>query len=934
MFDFLFKRRSAGNTSSKQADEAQAAATAATAERAKNRQQERDQAMQQAASLADEPSALAFVLQCEFADARLQAAQWLQSAEALTEALRAVRNSDRRVAKLLQTRLTSLQQLEHAQTQMQAVLEQTEALLREPAPTPDRAADVDRAWSAATSSVSTPAGDALATQFAALREALSQRLGMQAQLQRSLVDTRLQLQKMQEALQAKASGSAIEDGEADPELDAMPAALDRLQQQIAQDRDAPEAAALPKQLLPDCERLLDACRATHAQLAAKQTADAAARLLRSQSASEHTGHAEDPINEASPEFDPQAEPASPSGSLRESPPELPRESKSESNLKSQSSRSGRSSKPAASAAAAAGPEQLSQWLDLLAQLEASLEQGALQGASEAERALRAYDVRALKPAAEAASRLSVAYTALHHLQGWARWGGNISREELLQAALALPGQTLPVPELVQKIGGLRARWKLLSVSAGPAPQALWEQFDAACTAAYAPAAAQFEQQDKERQENRLLAEALIAEVVEFVQEQREMIATLTTLTSFAAADVSDPAAEQAAQPAWKQIAQFEARARQAWQRLGPLGHKEKRTLERAFSAALKPVQTPLRSRQKIEIAAREAMIAEVAALTSEDRQALDTLRRIQAEWQQRAQGVPLARKDEQALWQSFRAACDAVFAQRKEAALNQDAQRQTHLQAKEDICAQLEQAATTAADAGAADPAIDPATQVQAQEALQQAKAAWSRIGPVPRAAEKAIEKRYRDAAATLQSLLQTAQDNAAAAARAAEAAQIDERLAMCFALDAVLAQGTLTAEETDAWRSRWQAAPHLTPAARVLEQILTQRFEAALAGAVAGAVPDTASTGEAYLHYLQQQRARFDDTLLEVEIALGLDSPPELARQRMQLQVALLQSSMKAGAPVLSGRQQLARLCALPALADQATLTRVGNVVRQALQH
>jgi exonuclease SbcC len=200
----------------------------------------------------------------------------------------------------------------------------------------------------------------------------------------------------------------------------------------------------------------------------------------------------------------------------------------------------------------------------------------------------------------------------------------------------------------------------------------------------------------------------------------------------------------------------------------------------------------------------------------------------------------------------------------------------------------------------------------------------------VPRAAEKAIEKRYRDAVATLQNLLQTAQDNAAAAARAAEASQIDERLAMCFALDAVLTQGALTVEEADAWRSRWQAVPHLTPAARALEQVLTQRFEAVLAGTAI----DTASAGEAYLQYLQQERARFDDTLLEVEIALGLDSPPELSRQRMQLQVALLQSSMKAGAPVLSGRQQLARLCALPALADQATLTRVGNVVRQALQH
>jgi exonuclease SbcC len=923
MFDFLFKRRRAENTSTKQADEAQAAATAATAERAKNRQQEREQAMQQAAALADESSALAFVVQCEFADARLQAAQWLQSAEALTEALRAVRNSDRRVAKLLQTRLTSLQHLQRAQAQMQAVLEQAEALLREPAPTPDRAADLDRAWSAATGSVSTPAGDALATQFAALHDALSQRLSMQAQLQRSLVDTRLQLQKLQETLQAKAFQSA---GETDPELDAVPAELDRLQQQIAQDREAPEAAALPKQLLPDCEHLLDACRSMHTQIAAKQAADAAARSQHLESVPEHPAQAEPAAtNESNTAVTPQAQSGSDSQSDSQS------DLQSQSQTQQQSSKSGRPSKPAASASSPAGPEQLSQWLDLLAQLEASLEQGALQAASEAERALRAYDVRALKPAAEAVSRLSAAYAALHHLQGWARWGGNISREELLQAALALPGQTLPVPELVQKIGGLRARWKLLSVSAGPAPQALWEQFDTACTTAYAPAAAQFEQQDKERQENRVAAEALIAEVAQFVQEQREMIATLTTLATFAAADVSDPAAEHAAQPAWKQIAQFEARVRQAWQRLGPLGHKEKRTLERAFNAALKAVQAPLRSRQKIEIAAREAMIAEVAALTADDRQALDTLRRVQAEWQQRAQGVPLARKDEQALWQSFRAACDAVFAQRKEAALTQDAQRQTHLQAKEDVCAQLEQAVADAGagiDTGPDNPAIDANIQMQAEEALRQAKAAWSRIGPVPRAEEKAIEKRYRDATAALQSLLQTAQDNAAAAARAAEAAQIDDRLAMCFALDAVLTQGALTAEDADAWRARWQAVPHLTPATRALEQVLTQRFEAALAG-VAGAAP-----GEAYLQHLQQQRPCFDDTLLEVEIALGLDSPPELSRQRMQLQVALLQSSMKAGAPVLSGRQQLARLCALPALADQATLTRFGNVVRQALRH
>ncbi|MDB5988611.1 MAG: hypothetical protein JWQ10_14 [Herbaspirillum sp.] len=900
MFDFLFKRRQANTISTQQADDAQAAAAIA-ADRVQSRQRDREQAMQQAAALADEAGALAFIVQCEFADARLQAAQWLQSTEALTEALRAIRNSDRRVAKLLQTRLDTLQRLQRAQAQMQMLLEQAEALLRDPVLTPDRAADMDRAWSAAAGAVA--ADEVLNAQFAAVRDALSQRLSRQAQLQRSLVDTRLHLQKIQTALQAAAEteGSTADDSAADPEFDAISATLERLQQQIAQACDAPEAAALPKQLLPDCERLLDVCRAMHA----RAEADAAARLLRlQQAAASHASTLQ-----------------SDSEVLPQTPQAQQEQAEAQKLQQAISSKPGRAAKPPKPVPAS--PEQLSQWLDLLAQLEAALEQGALQAASEAERALRAYDVRALKPTAEATSRLNAAYAALHHLQGWARWGGNISREELLQAALALPGQALPVAELVQKIGGLRARWKLLSVSAGQAPQALWVDFDAACTAAYAPAAAQFEQQDRERQENRVLAEALIAEIAHFVQEQGAMIAELT-VTAASAAPSSVPESDAATQPGWKQLAQFEAGMRQAWQRLGPLGHKEKRVLERTFNTAMRAVQTPLRGRQKIEIEAREALIAQVADLTADDRQALDTLRRIQTQWQQRAQGVPLARKDEQALWHAFRTACDAVFAQRKEVALNQDAQRQTHLQEKEAVCAQLEQAVAASA-AGVNGPAFDASA---AQDTLQQAKAAWSRIGPVPRATERAIEKRFRDAAGTLQRLLQTGQDRAAAAAAAAEAAQIDERLAMCFALDAVLTQGGLAAEDADAWRTRWQAAPRLTPAACALEQVLTQRFETALAGIGSNVV------GEVYSQHLQQQRARFDDTLLEVEIALGLDSPPELARQRMQLQVALLQSSLKAGAASLSRQQQLARLCALPALADQATLRRLGNVVRQSMQH
>ena len=812
--------------------------------------------MQESAALQDEAAALAFIVRCEFADARLQAAQWLQSDAALSEALQAVRNSDRRVAKLLQARFDELQRGQRAQAQMQAVLEQTKALLRDPALTPDRAADADRAWRAAAAINVGAAIDAgLSAQFDTLRDALSERLSQQMQLQRSLIDARLQLQDILAELR--------EQDDAEINVDAIAATLDSLRQRIAADRDATEAPALPKQLLPDCERLFSECQAAHA----RRTAEAAARREReSQAAAEKVDDAPARDNAAMPANVQQSDTAAPE-----------------------------TDKPKAKPKAVATPEQRLQWQNLLAQIEDALEQGALQSASEAERGLRVFDMKLLKPAADEVSRLNAAYAALHRLQGWARWGGNISREELLQAALIMPAQSLPIPELVQKIGGLRARWKLLNASAGPSPQALWEQFDAACTAAYAPAAAQFEQQDKERRQNRALAEALIAEAEQFARVH----------------DASDR--PESAQPDWKRLAQFDSRMRQAWQRLGPLGHKEHRVLERAFNNALKRVQKPLREQQKQEVDARRALIAEAAGLVANDRQTLDTLRRIQADWQQRAQAVPLARKDEQTLWQDFRAACDAIFAQRKESASQQDAQRQTHLQDKEAICAQLERMSAEGA-------AFDVAA---AQAALQQARTAWAKTGPAPRNVERAIEQRFRQAADAVQRLVQAAQDQAAAAAFDAEATQIDTRLAMCFALDAALAQGRTGAADVDDWRARWQELPAL-PRASALAQVLVRRFEATLNAASDGA--------ENYAAQLERQREQFDDALLEAEVALGLESPPHLARQRMQLQVALLQSSLKAGASTMNGRQHLERLCALPALADQATLARIGEAVRRGL--
>jgi hypothetical protein len=95
------------------------------------------------------------------------------------------------------------------------------------------------------------------------------------------------------------------------------------------------------------------------------------------------------------------------------------------------------------------------------------------------------------------------------------------------------------------------------------------------------------------------------------------------------------------------------------------------------------------------------LIADVAALNPGDRNSLDALRRAQERWQELARALPLERKAEQALWQRFRAACDAMFAQRKESAHAADAERHAHQAAKEALCAKLEQASSaTAQEAG------------------------------------------------------------------------------------------------------------------------------------------------------------------------------------------------------------------------------------------
>jgi hypothetical protein len=527
------------------------------------------------------------------------------------------------------------------------------------------------------------------------------------------------------------------------------------------------------------------------------------------------------------------------------------------------------------------------FLDHLAAMESALEQGSLHSAAESDKALK--DLKGVKLSAAQADRLAHARAELKRLSDWARWGGNVSREELIKAVEQLSTQSLAMAELAKKVGSMRERWKALDTLSGAAPKSLWERFDAACTGAYAPAAAHFKHLAEERHANAAKAQALIDEA----NAQAARI------------EADDGAANPEQAIDWKQMAASVQRLRLAWSHLGAIDRKDKKRLDQQFTAALNIMQRPLEQQRKAEVGHREELIELVAGLDPFDRGTLDAVRAAQERWQELARALPLERKAEQALWHRFRAACDAVFAKRKESANAADSERRAHQQAKDAISARLEQAAA------ASDPALDA---TGARKLLQDAASEWHGIGAVPRAQEAKIEQRYQSAVAGVQAKI----DEEKRAASIAKASALRDKLRLCQQLEAAVGTDAANPEDADPaqWQARWSALPALAPE---FEKVLARRFHAALAALAA-----PAGERAAYVRLLEQNRPILLQEVLRQEIAAGIDSGSDFARDRLKLQVEVLQSSLKSGQKGGSQSAQFEQLAAMPALVDERTARRI----------
>lgn len=472
---------------------------------------------------------------------------------------------------------------------------------------------------------------------------------------------------------------------------------------------------------------------------------------------------------------------------------------------------------------------------------------------------------------------------LVEMERWQSFGQHNARVQLCERAEALAGHAGEVRQLAEDVQNLRNEWKALDQQYAGVPKSLWERFDRACEKAYAPAARHFAEQATRRKESRKKREDFIALATEHA----------TMLVSQEPRD-------------WRVIERWLRDTDQQW-REGDLGSIEPRVwkeLDTRLKAGLAPLRSALGQARDQAKQERKKLIEQTRALVDKalERDTPTQVKAIQAQWQQQAKGMGLAQRDERVLWDEFRGACDAVFKARQDKRTQDDGVKGEVRQTLERLCAELDALA-----------AANDKTDQEVRRAMRALQDQWKEQSGGSDPAFRALENRFRNARTAVEAALTSR-------ARSRETAvwqTLLDKDKLCEELDRSVRDGRQPAADVV---ERWNSLPPLTSS---WEPKMVARREAA-----ERALSD-AGAAEGYRSRIDQAIGARQEILLELEVLLGLDSPPEFQADRLALQVKQLRDRFKTAATVgpENAGERLVAWCAQSGIAEARDRGRIERV-------
>ena len=319
---------------------------------------------------------------------------------------------------------------------------------------------------------------------------------------------------------------------------------------------------------------------------------------------------------------------------------------------------------------------------------------------------------------------------LNQLQQWKDFAAAPKRIELIEEVEALIGVDESPESLLEHLRALRQEWRTINKGLPVDTTAESQRFEQAYTAAFQPCQAHLNEQAAIRRTNLEARKQVLERVLAFE----------TGL--------------HAEQPDHPMIVRVLREAPQEWRRHTPVDRDAGRALDSDFFSALDRLRTKVNAWHAANAADKQALIARASQLaTSADLpRAIDEVKRLQAQWKTIG---PVAHAGSQAMWDEFRARCNAVFERRQQEQAEHSAVLEQAKASAEDLCQQIE----AASEQG-------PADRPSGEARLREWQEAFHALGELPRSDARRLNERYQRAMSRYDSLI------AGLAQRAAEAAE------------------------------------------------------------------------------------------------------------------------------------------------------------------
>lgn len=459
--------------------------------------------------------------------------------------------------------------------------------------------------------------------------------------------------------------------------------------------------------------------------------------------------------------------------------------------------------------------------------------------------------------AAAEAKLKEIAPQLRELRQWRRWSSDEHRATLCAQIEALAEDEAMADEpRVNRLRELKDQWQRLDQQGAPAEDALWQRFRQAADRIRERAQPYLDTQAALRQENRKQREAFAQQLEAFLDK-----------VDWERVD-------------WKKLHRAAREMRQGWTRLitdagSNLRNPRDRAIEGRFRRAMRRLERPLSEERERNRAHKQRLLAEMQALAEAPdlRQAVEQAKRLQQQWRTT---VPGRHRDENALWQQFRAASDAIFARRNAEHEAHGANLRANLEQREAICRAL--AALASQDAAA------PAKAAALEQAISELKTRWNQTEalPIPRQAQTSLSQHWREALAAVRARLVLLRD----AERWAGLERLAQRADYCDrAAQRLLGTPSSDGSDCEALERGWASLPAIED--RDAAAALTEAYAAINAACLDGEQRDTLTARQA-------TNAQTRESLcLSLEIAAQIESPPQLREQRMQRQVERLRGRM-----------------------------------------